>query len=106
MNGIKTLFGFLFFRKNSIHEVASNPIYLIPGFLFVVAAGFAREYDGESLWDEPFHLAIPLVASTIACFGLTCLLWLFDIAFRIFKGTLSEKTPFLKLLIIMLNFAG
>jgi hypothetical protein len=33
------------------------------GLLFVLAAGFAREYDGEDLLREPWHLLIPLGAS-------------------------------------------
>ena len=33
------------------------------GLLFVLAAGVAREYDGEDLWHEPWHVLLPLGAS-------------------------------------------
>src|SRR5205085_6636802 len=34
------------------------------------SAGFAREYDGEDLWHEPWHLLIPLAASLVSSFVL------------------------------------
>jgi hypothetical protein len=33
------------------------------GFVFVIVAGLAREYDGEDLLHQPWHLLIPLGAS-------------------------------------------
>lgn len=44
------------------------------GLAFVLAAGFAREYDGEDLLREPWHLALPLVASLVTSFVLYLLL--------------------------------
>jgi hypothetical protein len=44
------------------------------GLLFVLSAGFAREYDGEDLLHEPWHLGIPLVASLGTSILLYCLL--------------------------------
>ena len=32
----------------------------------MISAGFAREYDGEDLLREPFHIFIPLAASFVA----------------------------------------
>ncbi len=34
--------------------------------LFVLSAGFAREYDGQDLLHEPWHLLLPVVASLAA----------------------------------------
>jgi hypothetical protein len=46
------------------------------GLLFVLAAGFAREYDGEDLLREPWHLLLPLGASLATSALLYGLLWL------------------------------
>jgi hypothetical protein len=40
------------------------------GLLFVLSAGFAREYDGEDLLREPWRLLIPVGASLAASFLL------------------------------------
>ena len=46
---LRTLFGYLVGHAASIRRVAGHPLSLWIGFAFVVAAGFAREYDGEDL---------------------------------------------------------
>lgn len=45
------------------------------GALFVLSAGFAREYDGEYLLADWWYLVIPLVASLVGSFALTLLVW-------------------------------
>jgi hypothetical protein len=61
----KTLVQFLFGYREAILRVASCPSALWVGLLFVFAAGVAREYDGEDLLHEPWHLLIPVVASLV-----------------------------------------
>ncbi len=66
---------FLMGRKDAILQVAQSPTALWAGFLFVLSAGFAREYDGADLLREPWRLAIPWVASLCVCsilFGAMC----------------------------------
>ena len=41
----------------------------------MLSAGFAREYDGEYLLAEPWHLLIPVAASLIGCASMTLLVW-------------------------------
>jgi hypothetical protein len=43
------------------------------GLLLVISAGFAREYDGEDLLHEPWHVVIPVGASLVTSFILFCL---------------------------------
>ena len=50
-----------------------------PGLLFVLSAGFAREYDGESLIDEPWHVLLPLAASLITSL---ILFWMVSVTAR------------------------
>eukprot|EP00913_Durusdinium_trenchii_P023355 g21933.t1 len=47
------------------------------GFVLVLSAGFAREYDGEDLLYAPWHLLLPLAASLVTSFILLALLMLF-----------------------------
>lgn len=54
---------YLFGSREAILRVARSPQALLLGLVFVLAAGFAREYDGEDLLREPGHLLIPLAAS-------------------------------------------
>lgn len=67
---IGTLFRYLIGRRDAIEAIAGNRHALWIGFLFVLSAGFAREYDGEDLWNEPWHLLLPLGASLISSFVL------------------------------------
>lgn len=57
-------------------ELADSRGALLCGFLFVIAAGLAREYDAEYLLAEPWHLLLPLGASLLSSSVLTCLLFL------------------------------
>lgn len=72
---LRSWIAFLTFRRSGIEAVArSGWRGLVLGLLFVFSAGLAREYDGEYLVAEPWHLAFPLVASTLGCLCLTGLL--------------------------------
>jgi hypothetical protein len=55
--------GFLFGRRDSIVKAANSPGAVWIGFLFVLSAGFAREYDGAYLFREPWEFLAPLAAS-------------------------------------------
>jgi hypothetical protein len=63
---IATLLRYLIGDRQAILTIASNRHALWIGLLFVLSAGFAREYDGEDLLHEPWHLLIPLAASLVA----------------------------------------
>ncbi|MHC5021237.1 MAG: hypothetical protein ACYTGX_14220, partial [Planctomycetota bacterium] len=72
---LATLGRFLLGRRDAILEVAQSRHALLIGFLFVLSAGFAREYDGESILHEPWHWAIPLVGSFVTSVALWTLVW-------------------------------
>jgi hypothetical protein len=65
-----TLIGFLMGRRSAILDVAASPHALALGGVLVLSAGFAREYDGEDLLHEPWHLLIPHGASLLTAFLL------------------------------------
>jgi hypothetical protein len=60
---ISTLPLYLIGKRSAIVEVAQSPLGVVCGILFVISAGFAREYDGEDLVHEPWHILRPLAAS-------------------------------------------
>jgi hypothetical protein len=60
---ISTLLKYLIGDRDAILCIARCPKAIWVGLLLVLAAGFAREYDGEDLLHEPWHLLIPLGAS-------------------------------------------
>jgi hypothetical protein len=60
----------LFGSRGAITEIALNPNAVWLGLVFVLSAGFAREYDGEDLSHEPWHLLVPLAASLATSLGL------------------------------------
>lgn len=76
---IKTLLLFIFGHRPSIEAVYNSPKAVWIGLLFVISAGFAREYDGEDLLHEPWHVLLPLGASLVTSFLLFALL---DLSFR------------------------
>ncbi len=96
---IKTLIRFLLFDRDAIVTVAKHPRSLVLGLIFVVSAGFAREYDGEYLLMEPWHLLIPIVASLIGCTCLVVLLKLlsarreFSVSFKEFLAVYWMTAP-------------
>lgn len=67
---IGTLAAYLFGYRDAIAAFAEHPMSLWIGLVFVVSAGLAREYDGEDLLREPWHLLLPLAASLVTSFLL------------------------------------
>jgi hypothetical protein len=60
---IQNLFLFLIGHRQAILDLAADRRAVWVALLFVLSAGLAREYDGEDLLSEPWHLVIPLGAS-------------------------------------------
>lgn len=86
---LKTLAKCLFLLdRQAIHEIAGCRQAVWLGLVFVLSAGFAREYDGEDLLAEPWHLALPLVASLATSFVLFAFVWSLD------RGWNREEQPF------------
>ena len=69
-----TMIGFLLGRKASILTIYNCPKILWVGALLVLSAGFAREYDGEDLLSEPWHVLIPHAASFLTSILLYAML--------------------------------
>jgi hypothetical protein len=72
---VRTLALYLIGDRQAILDIAADRRCLWVGLLFVLSAGFAREYDGKDLLREPWHLLIPVVASLAAAsclFLITC----------------------------------
>jgi hypothetical protein len=67
---VSTLVQYLFGNRQAIAEVAACPLAVWLGLLLVISAGFAREYDGEDLLHEPWHVLLPLAASLLTSFLL------------------------------------
>jgi hypothetical protein len=61
---------YLIGNRQAILDLAADHRCLWIGLLFVLSAGFAREYDGQDLLREPWHLLIPVCASLAASFVL------------------------------------
>jgi hypothetical protein len=67
---VRTLFRYLTGDRQAILELAADRHALWIGLLFVLSAGFAREYDGQDLLREPWYLLVPVGASLAASFLL------------------------------------
>jgi hypothetical protein len=67
---VRTLALYLIGNRQAILDLAADRRCLWVGLLFVLSAGFAREYDGEDLLREPWHLFVPVGASLLASFLL------------------------------------
>jgi hypothetical protein len=67
---IQTLGLYLIGNRQAILEIGADHRNLGVGLIFVLSAGLAREYDGQDLLREPWHLLIPLGASLAASFLL------------------------------------
>ena len=101
---LSTLLQFLCFSSDAIKAIAHNKSATWVGLLFVIAAGFAREYDGEYLVAEPWHVLLPIAASLIGCLFMVVLVYLnslwtkgrrksfFD-TFRCFLNVYSMTAP-------------
>lgn len=72
--GLRTLVRYLFGHRPSIEAIINSRGALWIGLVFVLSAGFAREYDGEDLLHEPWHVLLPLGASLLTSFLLFVLL--------------------------------
>jgi hypothetical protein len=66
--------GYLSGNRRCICAVANCRHGLLLGAILVTLAGFAREYDGEDLLHEPWHLLIPHAASFVTSFILFVML--------------------------------
>ena len=60
---IQTLVHYLFGSSRATLTLASHRNTFWLGFILVISAGFAREYDGADLHHEPWHLLVPVAAS-------------------------------------------
>src|SRR5262245_51621169 len=69
------LAGYLLGRRASVLAVASALRLVWVGCLCVLAAGLAREYDGEYLVAEPWYVIVPLAVSVPMSLVLWTLLY-------------------------------
>ncbi len=76
MTDVRTWLKFLTGDRDSILRIARDRGAIWIGLIFVLSAGFAREYDGEDLLHEPYHLLIPVAASLAISFLLFVPFWL------------------------------
>lgn len=86
--GIVTLLRYLIGDREAILTLAAHPRAWLVGLMFVLSAGFAREYDAEDLVHDPWYLLLPLGASLVSSFLLFCIL---DRATGLFR---SNGPPF------------
>jgi hypothetical protein len=73
---IATLLRYLVGDRRAILTIAGSRWSILLGLVFVLSAGFAREYDGEDLVSEPWHVVIPLGVSLVSSFALFTLAFL------------------------------
>ncbi len=76
---LKTISQYFVGSRTAILSLAENTRTVWLGLLFVISAGFAREYDGEDLWSEPWHLLLPVVASLVTSLLLFLLVYLLSL---------------------------
>lgn len=57
---------YLLGSRSAILEIAASRSSFLIGVIFVFSAGLAREYDGEDLLHEPWHVLRPLLASLMS----------------------------------------
>ncbi len=101
---LRTLLLYWLGSRQAILTIAADRRAVGLGFLFVLSAGFAREYDGKDLLHEPWHLLLPVGASLLTSFLLFCLTWgiakargaqgpPFFTAYRMFLGLFWMTAP-------------
>src|SRR6266478_2275081 len=93
---IGTLFRYLIGNRDAILTIAADRRYLGVGFLFVLSAALAREYDGKDLLHEPWHLLIPVGASLAASLLLSLLV--LSLTFRHLSGVWGFMQLYLAML--------
>jgi hypothetical protein len=71
----RILFQYLVGNRLAILTLASSPWTLALGAMFVSSAALARDYDGEDLLHEPWHLLVPFIASLGASLFLFIVAW-------------------------------
>ena len=76
---LKTIAQYFLCSRTAILSLAENSRTVWLGLLFVISAGLAREYDGEDLWSEPWHLLLPFVASLVTSLLLFVLVYLLSL---------------------------
>ncbi len=89
---IRTLAAYLIGNRNAILEIAADPWAAPIGFLFVLSAGLAREYDGADLVHEPEIALLPIPVSLAASFVLYCVTYLIP-AIRNTQSGLTLPVP-------------
>lgn len=62
---VATLFGYFLGIRSFVLAVANCRQALWLGLLFVISAGFAREYDAEDLLHDPWYVLLPIAASFV-----------------------------------------
>lgn len=73
---IREYAAYLIGNQQAILRIAMSKGAVWIGALLVLSAAFAREYDGEDLRAEPWHLLIPFAASLATSFVLFSAVWL------------------------------
>ncbi len=73
---IRDYAAYLIGSRQAILRIATSKGAVWIGALFVLSAGLAREYDGEDLRAEPWHLLIPFGASLVTSFVIFTAVWL------------------------------
>lgn len=76
MTDVRTWLKFLTGDREAILRIARDRAAIWIGLLFVLSAGFAREYDGEDLLREPWHVLIPVAASIVISLMIFVPFWL------------------------------
>lgn len=73
---LATWLKFFLARHDAMQRIANTPSALWLAALFVLSAGFAREYDMQDLASRPWYLIVPLGASLATSFVLYCVVYL------------------------------
>lgn len=86
---LHTLLLFFLGDREAILTIARSRGALAVGAMFVLSAALARDYDGEDLLIEPWHLIMPFITSFFAAFVLHALA-----NFRLFRVRGQSGTDF------------
>jgi hypothetical protein len=93
-----TLLSYLIGGRSAVLRIATTPRAGWLGGLFVLSAGFAREYGSHDLWSEPWHLVLPFGASLATSFLLFSLIFFVAVRRNVARRSFwSTYFPFLAL---------